>query len=80
MRLYSNAEHNMFAVAALTLDFISKMKPNRDKNELMYEFASSNIYSELFREECKYWTEGPAYIAWEYFREIGDEESLSKYD
>ena len=60
--------HNLTAMVSKGL---RKRFPNKDKNDLITEFCSSNTYKMLCNYESGLWAEGPDYILDFYGEEIG---------
>lgn len=73
-------ENQMLLVASIALDILWRARPDLDRNEIMYQFTSSQTYADLFVEEYKWWVDGPCVIAQNYLREINDEIGLKAFD
>lgn len=60
--------HNLVAII---MRDIKMYFPYKTENQILSDFTSSKIYTQLFREETGLWSEGPDYILNLYLEEKG---------
>lgn len=67
--------HNL---TAMVIKALQKRFPNKNRDDLITEFCSSNTYKMLCNYESGLWAEGPDYILDFYGEEIGIDMFKSK--